>query len=156
MQNPISDTIIIRKFREQDLEQILNIENQVAIDPWTREAFIGCAKVYSSVVAVNPDVIGYGVIAIYASINEAHILNLAVDQIWQGAGVGASLLNYLIELCHKTCGSNNSKIFLEVHKDNLAAINLYKKFNFVEVGIRKNYYKTKYGKQDALVLVLDV
>ena len=150
MQNKISDVIIIRTLEEQDLEQIVNIENQVAIDPWTKEIFISCTALYNTVVMIiGQVVVGYGIIAIYNSINESHILNLAVAPNWQRIGLGSRLINYLIDLC-------GNKIFLEVHKNNLPAINLYKKFNFVEIYIRKKYYNTKSGRQDALVLVLDL
>jgi ribosomal-protein-alanine N-acetyltransferase len=149
MQNQIIDSVIIRKAEEQDFEQILNIENQVAIDPWPKEIFISCAALYNAVVVtVEQVIVGYGVVAVYNSIDESHILNLAVAPSWQRIGIGSKLIYYLINLC-------GNKIFLEVHKNNLPAINLYKKFNFVEMYIRKNYYNTKNGKQDALVLSLE-
>ena len=47
--------------------------------------------------------------------------------------IGSSLLNYLID-------NNKNDITLEVKIDNLPAINLYKKFGFKEVAIRKGYY----------------
>lgn len=47
--------------------------------------------------------------------------------------IGSSLLNYLID-------NNKNDITLEVKIDNFPAINLYKKFGFKEVAIRKGYY----------------
>ena len=47
--------------------------------------------------------------------------------------IGSSLLKYLIE-------NNNKDITLEVRINNYPAINLYKKFGFKEVAIRKGYY----------------
>ena len=43
------------------------------------------------------------------------------------------------------------KIYLEVSSDNLNAIKLYKNNNFVQVGIRKNYYSFFNSKFDALI-----
>ena len=33
------------------------------------------------------------------------------------------------------------EVFLEVRKSNLEAINFYKKYNFKQIGVRKDYYK---------------
>ena len=51
--------------------------------------------------------------------------------------IGHKLVKYLIE---KYQGANIKNITLEVKADNLIAINLYKKYNFKDITIRKNYY----------------
>jgi ribosomal-protein-alanine N-acetyltransferase len=43
----------------------------------------------------------------------------------------------------------NCEVFLEVRISNLPAINLYKKFGFVTINIRKNYYEN----EDALLMM---
>ena len=43
-------------------------------------------------------------------------------------------------LTHKLIDDTNKSITLEVNKNNIPALNLYKKFDFNEVAIRKNYY----------------
>ena len=154
MQKQAREIIIIRKFHEQDLEQILQIENQVAIEPWDKSIFISCSKIYYVIVAVIKDVVvGYSVIAIYHAINESNILNLAVDPLWHRRGIGSRLMQYLINLCNNNFNNNPNKLFLEVHTHNISAINLYRKFNFIEIYIRKNYYNTKNGRQDAVVMI---
>lgn len=55
----------------------------------------------------------------------------------RGKKIGNKLLKYLIE---KYQGTNIKNITLEVKADNLIAINLYKKYNFKDITIRKNYY----------------
>ena len=47
-------------------------------------------------------------------------------------------MNYLIRECEKL---NIKKLFLEVSQKNIIADNFYRKFDFLTVGIRKNYYK---------------
>ena len=42
-------------------------------------------------------------------------------------------------------------ITLEVNVNNIPAINLYKKYNFKEVGIRKKYYN---NSDDAIIMTL--
>lgn len=151
MQKSITHSIIIRNIIEQDLDQILSIDAQVARDPWTKKIFSDCIARYNGIVAViDQKLVGYGIIAVYNSINEAHVLNLAVDPLWQRCGIASKLLNNLINY-----NKNKTVIFLESSKNNIAAINLYKKFNFTESYIRKNYYNTKYGKEDAIVFKRD-
>ena len=52
-------------------------------------------------------------------------------------GIGNKLLNYLIE---KYQDNNIKNITLEVKEDNIAAINLYKKYGFKKVSTREKYY----------------
>ena len=46
-------------------------------------------------------------------------------------------MEFIIDFCKK---QKISKINLEVNSSNTVAINLYKKFDFIQVGNRKNYY----------------
>ena len=55
----------------------------------------------------------------------------------RGKGIGEKLLNYLIE---KYKDSDIKNITLEVKEDNIAAINLYKKYGFKKVSTREKYY----------------
>lgn len=153
MSHQVATTVIIRNFLNEDLPQIVAIENQVALEPWDQAIFISCAKEYYFIVAlIDNTVIGYGVMAIYNNIFEAHILNLAVDPLWHRKGIGSKLIDYLIDLCAKNFNYQAYKLFLEVSTNNQSAILLYKKFNFIELYIRKNYYNTKYGRQNAVVM----
>ncbi len=52
-------------------------------------------------------------------------------------GIGSQLLSYLIDKYQNT---NIKNITLEVKEDNIAAINLYKKYDFKIVSIREKYY----------------
>ena len=52
-------------------------------------------------------------------------------------GIGGKLLKYLIEKYQDTSIKN---ITLEVKEDNIAAINLYKKYGFKKVSTREKYY----------------
>ena len=52
-------------------------------------------------------------------------------------GIGDKLLNYLIE---KYKEKDIKNMTLEVNEDNIAAINLYKKYGFKKVSTREKYY----------------
>ena len=56
-------------------------------------------------------------------------------------------MDSLLSICKL---ENVTAITLEVRVSNQRAINLYKKFGFVEEGIRKEYYED--NKEDALIM----
>jgi ribosomal-protein-alanine N-acetyltransferase len=87
------------------------------------------------------------------AVGEAHIMNICVDPDIQKQGVGAKLLENMIERARKKA----EKIFLEVRPSNEAAVSLYKRRGFNEIGVRKGYYPAVDGyREDAVMLALDL
>ena len=79
----------------------------------------------------NNEIIGY---LYYSDIyDRVEINQIEINFIHRNCGKGTKLLEYLI----KTVDKN---ITLEVNKENIPAIKLYKKFDFIEVAIRPGYY----------------
>lgn len=79
----------------------------------------------------NNEIIGY---LYYSDIyDRVEINQIEINSIHRNCGYGSKLLEYLIN-------SVNKNITLEVNKENIYAIKLYKKYNFKEVAIRKGYY----------------
>ena len=83
----------------------------------------------------HPKPVGY--LKARATKDEIEIISILIDKKFRKIGIGKSLLNRLLNIAYKIKIQN---IFLEVSVKNLIAINLYKKFNFIKVGKRKNYY----------------
>ena len=71
-------------------------------------------------------------------LDEAQINFFVVNQKYREKGYGSYLMSYLIKECEE---SNINKIFLEVSNTNNIAEKFYSRFDFVTVGIRRNYYK---------------
>lgn len=67
--------------------------------------------------------------------DESEILILYVDKLFRKKGIAKKLINYLINPI------NSKSILLEVSNKNLPALNLYEKFEFKIINIRKNYYQ---------------
>lgn len=67
------------------------------------------------------------------------ILNIIVDKEYRNNKIATLLLDNLITIIPKDI----KNIILEVREDNIPAIELYKKFNFEQINIRKNYYNGK-------------
>lgn len=80
-------------------------------------------------------VVGFGGIMIVA--DEAELLNIAVSEKFRRMNIASDLMNQLIcEAKAKAC----VRMLLEVRQSNEAAQHLYRKKNFAELGVRKNYY----------------
>lgn len=137
----------LRKMAVDDALAVYEIEQAVSLSPWPVKLFIDCINVHYEcwVLVEDKQIIGYGILSCAA--NEAHILNLAVATAKQHQGNGYKLLQHLLDMA-KMHGAE--EVFLEVRQSNLVAQNLYKKFNFVETGIRKDYYVDADNKEDAL------
>ncbi|MEK0184422.1 ribosomal protein S18-alanine N-acetyltransferase [Microcoleus anatoxicus] len=94
---------------------------------------------------VPPTLIGIG--CLWAILEEAHIIMLAIHPQFQRQGLGQALL---LALLKSACDRQLERATLEVRESNLAAVSLYKKFGFKEAGRRKRYYEDT--GEDALVM----
>ena len=81
---------------------------------------------------------------------EAEIMTVAVAKASRGAGVGRALLAFHVARLEAI---GIADIFLEVETGNAAALALYRRYGFAEVGARPNYYrKEDGGRAGALVM----
>lgn len=65
------------------------------------------------------------------------IININIEKKYQKKGYASLLMEKLIKIAHENDVYN---ITLEVNKDNKKAIHLYKKYDFIDIAIRKGYY----------------
>ena len=85
--------------------------------------------------------------------DEIEIISILTDKKFRKKGIGKNLINKLLRVAKK---NKTKHIFLEVSVENRIAINLYKKFNFNEIGKRKNYYNQNGRSIDAYIMRLDL
>ena len=85
--------------------------------------------------------------------NEIEIISILIDKKFRKKGLGKGLLNKLLKLANK---KKIQRIFLEVSVENKIAINLYRKFNFIKIGKRKNYYNQNSRNIDANIMMLEL
>ncbi|NLM35462.1 MAG: ribosomal protein S18-alanine N-acetyltransferase [Clostridiales bacterium] len=130
------------------IEGILNVSMLSFPITWSKDSFERelTNKYARYMVAVKDDVV-VGFAGMWIIIDEAHITNIAVHPEYRGFGIGNMLMDSLLSICKL---ENVTAITLEVRVSNQRAINLYKKFGFVEEGIRKEYYED--NKEDALIM----
>lgn len=143
----------LREMSSVDVGQVFAIECSVSEDPWSEKLFYECVLLNYScwVVEIDGKVYGYGIMSCVAG--EAHILNIAIHPDTQGQKFGLKVMQHLIE---EAKNKKAESVYLEVRESNNKAINLYKKLSFVEIGIRKGYYKKGESREDALVLILSL
>jgi len=144
------------KFRlmlEDDLDEVITIEKAAYPYPWTRGIFHDCLHIgyLCWVLEINEKIVAYSVMSV--AVGEAHLLTLVVPEAEQGKGYGKKMLNEMIE---HAAGDNASTLYLEVRTSNKIAIQLYHERGFNELGIRNNYYPADKGREDALILGLDL
>ena len=137
---------IFKKMDIQDLEEIKDVLLSDFDNFWSyevlREELLSDSSLYIVAKKQN-EIIGFAGIKII--IDEADIMNIVVKKSYRNNGIGSLLLENLILISNK---NNLNFINLEVDCKNTIAINLYKKFGFEEISLRKNYYKNN----DAMIM----
>ncbi|UCE28149.1 MAG: ribosomal protein S18-alanine N-acetyltransferase [Candidatus Coatesbacteria bacterium] len=140
----------IRPTSEEDIRAIVEIENVSFPAPWTEASFrheLTNPKAFFRVAGgENDEVLGYYDIWVYAG--EGHLLNICVAPEHRRKGLGKALLENALAAAQ---GAGAREVYLEVRPSNNAAINLYEKYGFVRLGVRKRYYR---DGEDALLYLL--
>ena len=81
--------------------------------------------------------------------DDAHIVSVGVRTDYRGCGIGELLLIGAIEQAQQR---RMPAVTLEVRVSNHIAQNLYKKYGFEEMGVRKGYYSD--NREDALIMTV--
>src|SRR5688572_27951592 len=143
-----------RPMRDAALNAIMAIEERAYVFHRTQGVFRDCLLAnHPAWVLVDADVtiLGYAVLSFAAY--EAHVLNLCTTPEAQGRGYGRRLLRALLQLAR---GRGAQRVFLEVRPSNAPAIALYHDEGFNEIGRRPRYYPARDGREDALVMALEL
>ena len=88
-----------------------------------------------------------GFAGIWVLADEAHITNIAVRKRYQRRGIGELLLISIIDMAEKL---KADIMTLEVRASNTAAQDLYYKYNFEQVGVRRAYYTD--NREDGILM----
>ncbi|HET7764077.1 MAG TPA: ribosomal protein S18-alanine N-acetyltransferase [Burkholderiales bacterium] len=143
----------IEPMRESDLRAVLEIEESIYEFPWTLGNFRDSLRAGYACWVMRQDrhLIGYAVLMLAAG--EAHLLNLSVAAGSQRRGHGRHLLHSVVQAARE----HKAKVlFLEVRPTNAVGQRLYVGYGFRQIGVRRGYYPTRKGREDALVLALDL
>ncbi|MFC5740195.1 ribosomal protein S18-alanine N-acetyltransferase [Dyella tabacisoli] len=143
----------VRAMRREDLPAVCAMEADSYDFPWTPGIFSDCLKAGHPcwVLCVDDVIAGYGILS--AAADEAHVLNLCIGQAYRGQGLGRHLLRRLLDIAR---WNGAERVFLEVRPSNPVAKVLYESVGFNEIGRRPNYYPAKQGREDAIVMALEL
>ena len=137
--------IEIIKLGEEHVAPIAKLEKQFFSAPWDENSVrseITNPLALWLVAVENGEVLGY--IGSQTVLQESDMMNVAVDEKHRRRGIARLLVEELIRRL------DAYQLTLEVRASNAPAISLYESMGFVQVGLRKNYYRSP--REDALIL----
>lgn len=142
--------IEIRKMTVQDAASVAELDKICFATPWSKESFAyeACHNplaYYLVAEAEGGSIVGY--IGIWNILDEGHITNVGVHPDLRGRGIGERLISEILA-CSGVAGAK--RYTLEVRVSNEAALRTYRKFGFVEAGLRLNYYED--NGEDAIIM----
>ena len=153
MKEPETPALEYRPLLEKDLATVAAIEATVYVFPWTlgnfRDSLLSgyqCTGCWA-----GRELVGYAIVM--TALEEAHLLNIAVADVWQRRGIGAHFLQYIVD---EVRGQHLEVLYLEVRPSNVSARRIYERFGFRQLGLRRDYYPAVAGREDALFLGLNL
>ncbi len=152
-QNSPANNYTIENFSEHHLSDVLKIESASNITPWSEGIFLKTlqSRSISFVIISEEKVIAFCVAN--TVLDECHLQNIAVIEELRGKGIGTFMLNILFKRAKL---SDLHAVLLEVRESNKRARKFYQDNGFEELSVRKNYYKTKKGRENAVIMRLEV
>lgn len=139
----------------EDLPDLVRLEEACFSAPWTRKML--AAELIGNrfahfLVARDPGsggvIVGY--LCYWIVFEEVRLMNLAVIDGMRRRGIAASLVE---EALRTGRAQSATRAVLEVRASNHAALALYRRFGFVDVSIRRNYYANPI--EDAVLMELE-
>ena len=132
---------MISEMNLQDLENIkdcllTDFDNFWSYNILKQELENGKSKYF--VAKQENEIVGFA--GILLIIDEVNIMNIVVKKDQRNFGIGSLLLEEIIRYSKI---HNATSITLEVNEKNIAAIKLYKKYGFKQVGLRRKYYNNE-------------
>ncbi len=153
IKKPVTDhnCVTIETMQPEDIEQVAELDKKCFPVPWSAGAYnteVRNPSAYYIVARADGRIVGYA--GMWLIMDEAHITTIGVDPEFRGRKIGERILvNLLDEAVHR--GARRAT--LEVRRSNSIAQNLYQKYDFHTVAVRKGYYTD--NNEDAFVMWVD-
>lgn len=170
-------TLVLRYMRLDDIDTVVTIDREAFETAWSARSYAyevsestyshmlvleknhvpaqaskGWRRFFSGLSADSlprHEIIGYG--GLWLISDEAHISTIATHHTWRGQGYGELLL---VAMIRRALTLNAAYVVLEVRVSNTRAQNLYHKYEFQIVDIKKGYYRD--NGEDAYDMRLDL
>lgn len=137
----------VEKMNESHVASVAALEKLCFADPWSEKSIASELNnpLALWLVAVEGETV-CGYIGSQSVMGQSDMMNVAVHPDHRRKGLGEMLV---VALCDALSKENES-LTLEVRVSNHPAVALYKKLGFIQVGLRRNYYRNP--REDALIL----
>lgn len=144
--------MIFRQMQIDDAFEIHAIETRIFPFPWSEAGFVNSVSWgYNCQVMceqASGKIAGYFILMM--SLDETHLLTIGLKASMHGMGYGRQLLDRAIQTARE---HGTVSMLLEVRPSNTGPLQMYKKYGFREIGIRKNYYQdVDNTREDAIVM----
>jgi len=151
-----------------DLDEVLKIESVSHTHPWTKGNFSDSLAAGHWAYCIRPQVdqmvkgsyldpaVLWAYCILFPAVDELHLLNITVSPHLRKLGLGQRMMAAIEGVAAQ---QKMPRIILEVRPSNTAAITLYNKLGYEEIGVRKNYYPANPetgSREDALVLAKSI
>jgi ribosomal-protein-alanine N-acetyltransferase len=138
---------------EGRVDEVVAIEARAYGHPWTRGNFVDSLRsgYHAQLLCDRGQLFGYFVAM--KGVDEVHLLNITVTPERQREGWGRVMLDALAEWSR---AQGAQWLWLEVRVSNRRAQHVYERYGFRRVGERKHYYPADHGREDAIVMSLQL
>jgi len=138
-----------------DLDTLLAIESSAYQYPWSRGNFVDSLNAgYLARKRIDAGGAWLGYFIAMPGVQELHLLNLTVTPQHQRCGHARAMLDRLV---NEGSALGALRIWLEVRVSNQRAQQIYRRYGFREVGLRRGYYPAgTLARENAIVMSLDL
>ena len=134
---------LIERLRPDDASHLARLHGEDFPRPWSADEFAGLMLQepvfgFAAREVGRPNDVPAGFVLARLAADEGEILTVAVARAARRQGLGWALMDAVLRELH---AQRAQALFLEVDESNLAAIALYRRLGFAEVGRRPAYYQ---------------
>jgi len=139
----------------EDIDQVIQIDQLSFNLPWPRSSFRyevsenKASRLWVAETPLDGQQVLVGMLVCWIILDEAHIGTIAIHPDFRRRKIAEKMM---LRAFDELQNEGVLKVFLEVRRSNEAALNLYRKFGFIEDGVRKRYYKDNH--EDAILMEL--
>jgi ribosomal-protein-alanine N-acetyltransferase len=151
-----------------DLDAVLEIEVVSHLHPWTKGNFTDSLEAGHWAYCIRPQVdqaikgsyldpaILWAYCILFPAVDELHLLNITVSPKLRQLGLASRMMAAIEGVAAQ---QKMPRMILEVRPSNTAAVALYRKLGYEEIGVRKKYYPADPqlgNREDALVMAKSI
>jgi ribosomal-protein-alanine N-acetyltransferase len=148
----VRNAVTLRTMTPENLDAVMAIEQAAYSHPWSRGNFRDSLNPLfdAHCLWLGDELLGY-FLAMHG-FEEMHLLNITVAPARQGQGWAHMMLDAL-SLISRNVGAQT--LWLEVRQSNVRALQVYERYGFVRVSLRKDYYPAdRQQREHAVVMSL--